>query len=53
MQLGLFGHPVGLAERCDQLAGAGQELHGAPYPSTGLVTDPTRCHLSSQARKGG
>ena len=53
MQLGLFGHPIGLAERCGQLASAGKELYSASHPSPGLVTVPTRCHLSSQARSAG
>ena len=50
MQPGLFCHPVGLAESCSQYAGAGNELYSASHPSTGLVTVPTRCHFSSQAR---
>src|SRR5262249_12825282 len=44
MQLGLLSHPGWLAERRDQLVGAGHELPGISDPVPAVVTVPARCH---------
>ena len=44
MDLRLLGHPGGLPERCDKLAGAGNELNGITDAETTVVAIPPGRH---------